>query len=92
MSCCGNKRIEWAQSVPQNNVLAASLNEMSAFSPKPDVIFEYIGKTGLTVEGQFTHQKYRFSFTGDTQSVDYRDASDCMSIHVLKKVKITNQA
>ena len=90
MSCCGNKRTEWTQSVVHNQALTTPLNEGQAFSPKPDVIFEYIGKTGLTVVGLFTNQKYRFSYTGDRQSVDYRDASDCMSIGVLKRVKTIN--
>jgi hypothetical protein len=85
MSCCDTKRTEWAHSSIDTH--HAPIHEVSTFSPKPDVIFEYIGQTGLTVIGIFTNNKYRFAFSGDKQAIDYRDAGSCMAIGVLKKVK-----
>jgi hypothetical protein len=52
----------------------------------PDVSFEYTGKTALSVAGNITGKRYRFSHSGDEQLIDYRDASGMRSIAVLRKV------
>jgi hypothetical protein len=83
MSCCGNKRNEFIQSLSGNTSPG-----MPGFGKKmwQDVLFEYTGTTALTVKGYITGKTYRFSKTGHRQVIDYRDASGMMAIPALKKV------
>lgn len=53
-----------------------------------DTDFEYTGKSGLTVIGPVTGQRYRFNYPGDRQLIDYRDASAMAGVPNLKKIKI----
>lgn len=52
----------------------------------PDVSFEYIGKTALTVQGKISGKTYRFNKPGDIQQVGYRDAPSLMNLAFLKKL------
>jgi len=52
---------------------------------RPDIFFEYIGETGLSVKGYNTGKLYRFNFKGDIQPVDFRDANSMVGIPVLRK-------
>ncbi len=51
-----------------------------------NMLFQYTGKTALTVTGSVTGKLYRFHQTGNIQSVDYRDAPGMRTVPVLKKV------
>ncbi|HRP33813.1 MAG TPA: hypothetical protein PKV73_18075 [Agriterribacter sp.] len=51
----------------------------------PNVSFQYIGKTALTVTGMVTGRQYRFTAPGDRVKVDYRDAATMMNVPVLKR-------
>lgn len=53
------------------------------------VLFEYTGRTALTVTGSITGQRYRFNHNGDVQIIDHRDASSMMGVPVLKKVNMS---
>lgn len=71
MSCCGQarQRLRWVDS-NQPTPRHATLGTQS-----PSLIyFEYIGKTGLTVTGPITGQRYRFPKTGAKIAVDSNDA------------------
>ncbi len=48
--------------------------------------FEYIGKTALTVIGNVTRKRYRFSYPQQKQIIDARDAEGMLAVPVLKKV------
>ena len=84
MSCCGNKRNEYAGNLSFSN----SFHSPAIPSKMPeDVPFEYTGQTGLSITGNITGKKYRFSNNNDIQLIDYRDAGGMMAIPVLRKVK-----
>lgn len=50
------------------------------------VLFEYTGRTALTVTGSITGQRYRFNHSGDVQIIDRRDATSMISVPVLKRM------
>jgi hypothetical protein len=83
MCNCGKKRTEHSSSANTGNV--NTKKENPAQTPD-EVRFKYIGKTGLTVIGNFTRKQYRFNYPGDKQNIDYRDIQGVMTIPVLKKV------
>jgi len=53
---------------------------------KEPVLFEYTGRTALTVTGSVTKRIYRFSFPGNVVSVDFSDAAAMMAVPVLRKI------
>lgn len=77
MCNCGSKRDELVQQLSDN-----------AHSPanKLNVRFEYIGKTALTVTGNITGNRYRFSRPGEYLQVDIRDVAGVMRLPVLRRV------
>ena len=84
MCNCGNKRNELnSPSFSMSGTVTAKRNRQPIW---PDVSFEYTGKTALSVTGNITGKRYRFSHSGDEQLIDYRDASGMRSIAVLRKV------
>ncbi|MBG9375257.1 hypothetical protein I5907_03375 [Panacibacter sp. DH6] len=60
-------------------------NHLSPGAPSSNTVFEYIGKTALTVTGGFTGRRYRFNRPGDLQSIDPRDISSVINIPVIKQ-------
>ena len=83
MCNCGKKRTEYTQ---QSNVVASQVKtSMPALQQNTNNVFEYIGKTALTVMGNITGRRYRFNRPGDLQSVDARDAVGMMTVPVLRR-------
>lgn len=83
MCNCGNKRTEYKQ---QNTVVAAPLKTVNPGTQQStNSVFEYTGKTALTVMGNITGRRYRFNRTGDLQSIDPRDAAGMMAVPVLRR-------
>lgn len=83
MCNCGNKRTEYKQ---QNTVVASPLKTATPGTHQStNSIFEYTGKTALTVMGNITGRRYRFNRTGDLQSIDPRDAAGMMAVPVLRR-------
>ena len=84
MCNCGNKRNELAAqpSAKLSNGAAPLLSQHKMWK---DINFVYTGQTGLTVVGGVTGKRYRFNKTGDTQLIDYRDATGMASVPSLKK-------
>ncbi len=83
MSCCGKKREALNESVSSDPILSS---QRSAETPEGS-LFEYTGRTGLTVKGNITGMSYRFNRTGDRQLIDYRDAGSMMALSMLKRIK-----
>ncbi|MEP7318717.1 MAG: hypothetical protein ABI921_08240 [Panacibacter sp.] len=84
MCNCGKKRTGYMQqhSFADNSITAVvPVQNITTFN------FQYTGKTALTVAGNMSGKRYRFSYTGDIQPVDARDAGSMMGIPVLKKIK-----
>lgn len=83
MCNCGSKRTEFKQ---QNAVVTAPVKtSMPATLQKTNSVFEYTGKTALTVMGNITGRRYRFNRPGDLQSIDPRDAAGMMAVPVLRR-------
>ena len=90
MCNCGKKR---SQLKPQSNHvqrMQQPVFEQQIQSPpaqtKQTVMFQYTGKTALTVTGSITRKNYRFNFPGDIQHIAFSDAAAITAIPVLKKV------
>lgn len=91
MCNCGNKRTSLNQpkaatelaSAPTSIVAPVAINRGTA--PQPTIVFEYTGKTALTVIGTITGKRYRFNNPGDLQPIDVRDASGMKAVPVLRK-------
>ena len=83
MCNCGNKRSQYNQ---ENNV-SSGQTETSTITSKQytNSIFEYVGKTALTVVGNITGRRYRFNRPGDLQSIDSRDAAGMLAVPVLRR-------
>jgi len=82
MCNCGNKRSELNQ---QSHVAPIVKAPISSMQQTTNSIFEYIGKTALTVIGNMTGRSYRFNRPGDMQSVDPRDAAGMLAVPVLRR-------
>lgn len=50
------------------------------------VMFQYTGKSALTITGSTTRRNYRFSFPGDIQHIALSDAQSMGNVPVLKRV------
>jgi len=85
MCNCGNKRNDYATSgsFVQNN----RKEETQKASIGQDSYFEYTGKTALSVIGNVSGKRYRFSEQGDKQMIYYRDVAGMMRVPVLKLVQ-----
>ncbi|MGB8191743.1 MAG: hypothetical protein WCF67_07490 [Chitinophagaceae bacterium] len=81
MSCCGNKRDEYVETLSQGQPPVRTIQLQDS------VYFEYTGKTALSITGNITGYKYRFTAPGNVQEVDYRDSGSMMAVPVLKLVK-----
>jgi len=73
MSCCGRMRTE------RQTILAP------AWSPAA-VLFEYVGRTGLTVIGPGTRTSYRFDGPGARVLVDGRDRRSLAAVPTLRQI------
>jgi hypothetical protein len=52
----------------------------------PAVVFEYVGKSGLTATGVVTRRQYVFAHPGARVAVDARD------VHALRSIPLLRQA
>ena len=53
-------------------------------SESKPVLFQYMGKSSLSVRGMITGKYYHFTIPGAVQEVDYRDANDMCSVPNLR--------
>ena len=87
MSCCGAKRSQFHQSIPNRRASeSANYGVRVHVAPRRTAYFEYIGPTGLTVAGPVTGARYRFDHTGATVPVDHRDAPSFVGIPNLRRL------
>ncbi len=73
MGCCGDKR------------KAAGTAQRTA----APVLFEYIGRTGLSVTGPISRRIYRFPLQGARVAVDRRDAPSLAAVPMLRRLPAT---
>lgn len=84
MSCCGDKRHQFQAFHtlrPDPEPPAPT-----AVPPVSRVLFEYVGRTGLTATGPLTGQHYRFEGPGMRVEVDGRDAPSLAAVPNLRRV------
>jgi hypothetical protein len=74
MSCCGKARSQ------------ASLAAQANPGRRTTALFEYVGKTRLTIIGPATRTGYRFDRPGARVLVDGRDRAALSSVPVLRVV------
>lgn len=70
-------------------------NKRKQLRPESDspAYFQYIGKSGLTVMGPWTHTRYRFDSPGAVVAIDPRDRRALAAVPGLREVeKSTNVA
>ena len=84
MCNCGKRRTEYSQQTHAGNV--NTQKRPPDPTPASYASFEYIGKTALTIVGNVSGNRYRFSYPGKRQNIDSRDMPGIMAIPVLKKV------
>jgi hypothetical protein len=90
MSCCGKGRAKLLQTIQANQMLepgkqTSLQNQSERHSP---IYFQYIGKTGLTVLGRETRNRYRFDGPGAVVAVDVRDQLAMTAVPNLRQVKV----
>ncbi len=89
MCNCGNKRNETANTTAkQSSGMYTGSQQVKLPTQKlgPDISFQYTGQSALTVTGNVTGRKYRFSAPGEQQLVDFRDASSMALVPVLRRL------
>lgn len=80
MCNCGSKRNTI------NNGSQAASSSPSEAKMWSDVRVKYTGKTALSVTGNITGNRYRFSQPGSELMVNFRDLSGLLQLPMLKKV------
>ena len=86
MCNCGKKRTQLKQPSPVFNQVANDIVQQPSVQKKGSVLFEYTGKTALTITGTITRKNYRFNFPGDKQLIEFTDAGAMMAVPVLRKI------
>jgi len=85
MCNCGNKRSGFTAGTSATLSNSAPIKQ-PVQKMWPDTNFMYAGQSALTVTGNITGKRYRFSAPGEQQLVDYRDAAAMMTVPVLKRI------
>ncbi len=89
MPCCGKKRAQARQKIQTRRTPEPTETTVSQPRPKPQPMayFQYLGKTGVTVIGPRTRNRYRFGHTGAVVAVDWRDGRALTTVSVLRQVR-----
>ena len=87
MSCCGKMRA----SAGAPGMIASAAGAAPAYARAPRlrvsrVIFEYVGRTGLTVIGLGSGRRYRFDRHGARLEVDLKDRASLAGVPQLRQV------
>ena len=85
MCNCGKKRTELKQQPATFNT-NMQIKTQPVAQPQNTVLFQYTGKTGLTITGSATRKAYRFYFSGDVKAVELSDAHGMNSVAVLRRI------
>ena len=87
MSCCGGKRRREAHSAhsTRSSVNGGRPPGLQVVE-REAILFEYTGRTALSVRGPMTGRPYRFAGPGMRVSVDARDAAAVAGVPNLRRV------
>ncbi len=88
MSCCGGKRRAYfggqpVQQAPESSGGVTGAREV----PHAGILFQYVGRTGMTVIGPITGRRYRFERGGAPVEVDARDSPGLFAVPNLERVR-----
>jgi len=95
MCNCGKKRTEFkTQHTNTQDANRQSIQQpfyQQQAQPVPaqatkTIMFQYTGKSALTITGSTTRKNYRFNFPGDIQQIALSDAQGFSTVPVLKRV------
>jgi hypothetical protein len=91
MGCCGKGRvvlqISRSGAQPAERTPVAPTPARQALHPQNTLLFQYIGKSGMTVLGPITGRRYRFGQPGVIVSVDPRDAPAMGGVPHLQRIR-----
>ena len=85
MSCRCGKKIEYQEGIVGREEIKLPM-DVGRHGQVPQVSFEYIGKTGLTVLGPITMKRYRFGYPDAVVAVDPRDAPSFIAVPNLRRL------
>ena len=86
MGCCGQKRLQWRQETAASTSREKTYsNEGVPVENKTPILFEYVGRSSLTVKGAITGQSYYFKSSGSKVEVAPADAFAMMAENDLKR-------
>lgn len=98
--CCGGKRqqqFRMAGAKAKPATFARPFTTAAAQAAPPEspaqassVYFQYVGKTGLTIESPTTGKRYRFDKPGDQLAVDPRDRMLLLYVPNLRPVRVAH--
>lgn len=77
MGCCGKSRAVMTPTTPAPRPKTSSSASSS---------FQYIGGSGLTVQGPVSKRLYRFAGPGSIVAVDVRDAPSLTRVPLLRRI------
>ena len=83
MSCCGKQRAQYQTGRPRERTQATAPQLVR----QSVVYFEYLGRTGMTVQGPVSGQSYRFDRYGARVAVDLRDRPALAAVPHLRQVQ-----
>lgn len=78
--CCGRRRVQYSPIIPSRTAAPAGSGRHSGS------MFEYTGRTALTVTGPVTGARYRFEGPNSRLQIDPRDSNGLAHIPVLRLV------
>jgi hypothetical protein len=86
MSCCGKKREQLrAESLSGAGRWQAPAPPQTPTPRRADTIFQYVGRTSLTIVGPISGVRYHFAGPGVRLRVDSRDRRSLASISELRQ-------
>ncbi len=86
MCNCGNKRNNFVSRQSFKPSGNRPIQQPLAKIAGNHISFEYIGNTALTVTGNATGKRYRYTKKGDVLLIDYRDSFAMMNLPLLKRI------
>ena len=86
MSCCGRQRQAMLSAAPTNRTAVPATPPRRDPVRSASAVFEYVGRTGLTVVGPVSGRRYRFAATGVRVAVDSADMPSLTAVPQLRLV------
>ena len=83
MPCCGRAGQRWGSAPARSHLPNTSTIRAPQIGA---VLFEYVGRTGLTVAGPVSGRRYRFDAPGSVVAVDPADQSSLAALPQLRRV------